>query len=398
MTTALTPSLLTPTPPPNLIATLRILIPETPDAHANISAALGVDSVSSDSSVIWRCGVTLPSAPVVPFQLTTQAAAEESSSFLRHLTDEFDAGSLTPTPTPAYIQLELRMPALSTGIVLAFFEAKLSVVFIVCSGSPHLSMCDHPLAAPDSIIVGVALELIMLSRPHFEARKPLHLRVKSFMGQEQESVNLPNTSEGEHCGVCEPSPAPTPPSKGGKKKKNKGEFDAYEAVIVDLGNACWVDKHFSEDIQTRQYRCPEVILGAPYDTSADMWSLGCIIFELLTGDLLFDPKASDDYDRDEDHMAMFQELLGKIPKKVAMAGKHSKTYFNKKGELKHITKLNFWGLHEVLEEKYGFEAKVAAELAGFVVPLLSFNPKKRATAEDCLKNRWLAEGATGAVP
>jgi hypothetical protein len=29
-------------------------------------------------------------------------------------------------------------------------------------------------------------------------------------------------------------------------------------VIVDLGNACWTHKHFSEDIQTRQYRSPEV--------------------------------------------------------------------------------------------------------------------------------------------
>ena len=60
--------------------------------------------------------------------------------------------------------------------------------------------------------------------------------------------------------------------------------------IADLGNACWTDKHFTDDIQTRQYRAPEVILGCGYDTSADMWSLGCIVFELATGDLLFKPK------------------------------------------------------------------------------------------------------------
>eukprot|EP00954_Amorphochlora_amoebiformis_P021584 1347483-Amorphochlora_amoeboformis.AAC.1 len=33
-----------------------------------------------------------------------------------------------------------------------------------------------------------------------------------------------------------------------------------EAKISDLGNACWIDKHFSEDIQTRQYRSPEITL------------------------------------------------------------------------------------------------------------------------------------------
>ena len=61
--------------------------------------------------------------------------------------------------------------------------------------------------------------------------------------------------------------------------------------IVDLGNACWRHKHFTSDIQTRQYRCPEVILGAGYDTSADLWSLACVLFEAATGDLLFNPKS-----------------------------------------------------------------------------------------------------------
>ena len=48
-----------------------------------------------------------------------------------------------------------------------------------------------------------------------------------------------------------------------------------------------------------QYRAPEVLLGASYDESADMWSLGCLVFELLTGDLLFEPQAGENYERDE---------------------------------------------------------------------------------------------------
>lgn len=31
--------------------------------------------------------------------------------------------------------------------------------------------------------------------------------------------------------------------------------------VVDFGNACWVHKHFTDDIQTRQYRAPEVRKG-----------------------------------------------------------------------------------------------------------------------------------------
>ena len=40
-------------------------------------------------------------------------------------------------------------------------------------------------------------------------------------------------------------------------------------------------------------------MGAPYCTSADLWSMACLVFELATGDLLFDPHAGGAYERDE---------------------------------------------------------------------------------------------------
>mmetsp|Transcript_10402 Transcript_10402/g.28742 ORF Transcript_10402/g.28742 Transcript_10402/m.28742 type:complete len:986 (+) Transcript_10402:337-3294(+) len=162
-------------------------------------------------------------------------------------------------------------------------------------------------------------------------------------------------------------------------------------VIVDLGNACWTHRHFSEDIQTRQYRAPEVLVGSKYDTSADVWSLGCMTFELLTGDLLFDPRAGEDYDRDEDHLAMFQELLGKMPKRLALDGKYSHNFFDKRGNLKHIKQLKFWPIQEVLVEKYNFTRPDAQSVENFMSPLLDFDPKTRATAFDALQSDWLKE-------
>lgn len=163
-----------------------------------------------------------------------------------------------------------------------------------------------------------------------------------------------------------------------------------EAKIADLGNACFRTKHFSEDIQTRQYRSPEVILGQSYDTPADLWSMGCTVFELLTGDVLFEPKSGKGFLRDEDHLAQFQELLGKIPKKCALAGKHARKYFNAKGSLKHIQRLNYWGLETVMHEKYHYPEQKAKMIASFLVPMLNFNSKTRATAHDCLHHPWLA--------
>ncbi|KAG8062589.1 hypothetical protein GUJ93_ZPchr0003g16664 [Zizania palustris] len=86
-------------------------------------------------------------------------------------------------------------------------------------------------------------------------------------------------------------------SKGARKKMAM-EAD-LKCKLVDFGNACWTYKQFTNDIQTRQYRCPEVILGSKYSTSADLWSFACICFELATGDVLFDPHSGDNFDRDE---------------------------------------------------------------------------------------------------
>lgn len=159
--------------------------------------------------------------------------------------------------------------------------------------------------------------------------------------------------------------------------------------VADLGNACWTTRHFSDDIQTRQYRSPETIINAGYDTSADIWSLACMIFELITGDYLFDPKASEEYPRDEDHLALFVELLGPIPPKLAARGRRSMTYFNRRFELRHIKSLRFWGLEDVLQQKYHMHRVEARNLASFLLPMLRLNPEERSTATQMLSHPWL---------
>lgn len=163
--------------------------------------------------------------------------------------------------------------------------------------------------------------------------------------------------------------------------------------VADLGNACWTSRHFTEDIQTRQYRSLEVLIGAGYDTSADIWSVACMAFELATGDYLFEPHSGEGYSRDEDHLAHIIELLGEIPKHVIDRGKHSKTYFNRKGELRNITGLKPWHLFDVLIEKYHWQPENAKEFADFLTPMLKYDPKERATAAQCLNHKWLASGS-----
>jgi serine/threonine protein kinase len=67
----------------------------------------------------------------------------------------------------------------------------------------------------------------------------------------------------------------TPSEK--KKAEDATAFDVISVKIADLGNACWTNHHFTNDIQTRQYRSPEVILGAKWGASTDVWSMAAMV-------------------------------------------------------------------------------------------------------------------------
>jgi len=162
--------------------------------------------------------------------------------------------------------------------------------------------------------------------------------------------------------------------------------------IADLGNACWVDKHFTDDIQTRQYRSPEAIIGFPYGPAADIWSLACIVFELATGDLLFKPKNGTNHSKSDDHLALILELLGfkTFPKRMIQFAKQSKEFFNSKGELRCIKHLKHWLLKDILIDKYKFSEKDATELDSFLKPMICIDPDTRCSAAEALQHEWLA--------
>jgi hypothetical protein len=132
-----------------------------------------------------------------------------------------------------------------------------------------------------------------LSHPNYEkvqclwnARRPIFERVKSFLGldlkADAKDAQLSSDPE-QNLGIKEGTKKP-PADKHKKHVVKPASLAATKAaivkasyqpdlkdmdilmrsraVIVDLGNACWTHRHFSEDIQTRQYRAPEVLIGS----------------------------------------------------------------------------------------------------------------------------------------
>jgi serine/threonine-protein kinase SRPK3 len=100
------------------------------------------------------------------------------------------------------------------------------------------------------------------------------------------------------------------------------------------------------------------MLGIDYDQSADLWSFACMVFELITGDFLFDPRKGQNYSKTDDHLAQMIELLGPMPKNYALAAKNFNNFFmpdplnEDKFIFKKIDGLKHFPLEKLLIEKY----------------------------------------------
>jgi len=101
--------------------------------------------------------------------------------------------------------------------------------------------------------------------------------------------------------------------------------------VIDFGSSCYEHLRVYTYIQSRFYRAPEVILGAKYGMPIDMWSLGCILCELLTGYPLLPGE-------DEgDQLSCIIELLGMPPQKLLDQSKRAKNFISSKGYPRYCT-------------------------------------------------------------
>jgi dual specificity tyrosine-phosphorylation-regulated kinase 2/3/4 len=92
--------------------------------------------------------------------------------------------------------------------------------------------------------------------------------------------------------------------------------------IIDFGSGCFENEKIYTYIQSRFYRAPEIVLGIPYTTSIDMWSYGCILFELYMGYPLFPGED------EKEHMAMMMEIKGVPPRSVLARATRRKVFFD----------------------------------------------------------------------
>ncbi|KAL1509507.1 hypothetical protein ABEB36_004225 [Hypothenemus hampei] len=109
-----------------------------------------------------------------------------------------------------------------------------------------------------------------------------------------------------------------------KKRKDVKRVKRTDVRLIDFGSATFDHEHHSTIVSTRHYRAPEVILELGWSQPCDVWSIGCILFELYLGITLFQTHDN------REHLAMMQRILGEIPQRMA---RKTKTKYFYKGRL-----------------------------------------------------------------
>ncbi|KIJ21545.1 hypothetical protein PAXINDRAFT_152013 [Paxillus involutus ATCC 200175] len=315
-----------------------------------------------------------------PFNLESNTIPRDHPS----IPSDSPSTSSTSSPLPAGSSSVVSTPP--TSIETADIPALTKMAFISLTNVPSVRKQKHvPESEPEMVgLIAEPAPSSPLIQSHTLSEIPHAPTGPSLLSQTAPRQNSPSiadlssTSSSTACLTPQPTPMPL-------------SYTPITIKIADLGNATPSKCHYTEDIQTRQYRAPEAIIGRrDWGTRADIWSVACVIFELLTAEYLFDPHGQGElFTKDDDHMAQIIELLGDFPLEVKLGGKYSRELFDHSGALRYIKTLKPWPLHRVMVEKYLFSDSDARALCDFLELMLAVDQRERKEARDMVDHAWL---------
>ncbi|XP_023551160.1 probable serine/threonine-protein kinase clkA isoform X1 [Cucurbita pepo subsp. pepo] len=164
-------------------------------------------------------------------------------------------------------------------------------------------------------------------------------------------------------------------------------YKRCEIKVIDLGSSCFQSDNLCLYVQSRSYRAPEVILGLPYDPKIDLWSLGCILAELWSGEVLFPNDAVVMI------LARMIGLFGPIDLEMLLKGQETHKYFTKEYDLFYMNEENDQ-MEFIIPEESSLENHLQvfdSVFIDFLSNLLEINPERRPTAKEALAHPWLSQ-------
>lgn len=154
--------------------------------------------------------------------------------------------------------------------------------------------------------------------------------------------------------------------------------------VIDFGSSCFTNQRIYTYIQSRFYRSPEVILGLPYGTPIDMWSLACILAELYTGEPLFAGE------NESDQLGCIMEVCSLPPNGVLEAATRRRLFFDSKNNPRNLVnskdkrrRVGSRPLSMILNCD-------ETDFIDFLDRCLEWDPRLRLTPEEAIRHPWLA--------
>ncbi|KAK1416154.1 hypothetical protein QVD17_31942 [Tagetes erecta] len=167
--------------------------------------------------------------------------------------------------------------------------------------------------------------------------------------------------------------------------------------LCDFGNAMFAGKNeITPYLVSRFYRAPEIILGLTYDHPVDMWSVGCCLFELYTGKVLF-PGATNN-----DMLRLHMELKGPFPKKMLRKGAFTELHFDQdfnfvaieedpvtKKTVKRLVNMKAKDIGSIVMSSPGEDPKMLANFKDLLEKIFILDPDKRITVQQALSHPFI---------
>ncbi|XP_073952555.1 CDC like kinase darkener of apricot isoform X7 [Choristoneura fumiferana] len=176
------------------------------------------------------------------------------------------------------------------------------------------------------------------------------------------------------------------PLPAAKKKHEVRRVKRSDVRLIDFGSATFDHEHHSTIVSTRHYRAPEVILELGWSQPCDVWSIGCIMFELHLGITLFQTHDN------REHLAMMERILGPIPYRMARKTRtkyfyHGKLDWDEKSSAGRYVRENCKPLLRYQQSN----SEEHRQLFDLITRMLEYEPSQRITLREALKHPFFSK-------
>ncbi|KAK9769112.1 putative Serine protein kinase [Seiridium cardinale] len=233
------------------------------------------------------------------------------------------------------------------------------------------------------------------SKPEVELRQKEDVQAKSISAPVQRLDGKQDRWAPRYLCIAEPLVPSAPCDEGSKIK------------LGDMGGAFFFTDPPRKLVTPLGLRPPELILTGEVHRTIDIWSFGCLIFQLITGQpLICVPWYESESDQDDDHLLSLTACLGALPNKLYREWKNSSLYFTPEGKLFNCAlggvaegaeplMVEQMSMEELFDEAApDLEEQEAYQVKTLIRWILQYDPAERPTPSEVLLHPWFSQDAT----